>query len=103
MWFTNRGRQLPKLVQTIIDANTIKAQNSFGVNSNSMQNGGKIRNHLLIFTVLSLPMRGSVYGFIRSTTHRFDGVNSYDPQSEIAQVLITPDAPIVVFIPFCRV
>ncbi len=41
IWFTNRGLQLPKLVQTIIDANTIKAQNSFGVNSYDMQNGGE--------------------------------------------------------------
>lgn len=40
-WFTSRGLQLPKLVQTIISANTTVSQNSFGVNSYDMQNGGE--------------------------------------------------------------
>ena len=40
MWFTSRGLQLPKLVQTIIDANTFIPQNGGGVNTQSMQNGG---------------------------------------------------------------
>ena len=38
IWFTSRGLQLPKLVQTIIDANTKIAQNPTGVNNQYMQN-----------------------------------------------------------------
>ena len=38
MWFTSRGLQLPKLVQTIIDADTTVSQKNSGVNSHSMQN-----------------------------------------------------------------
>ncbi len=38
IWFTSRGLQLPKLVQTIIDANNSKSQNEPVVNSKSMQN-----------------------------------------------------------------
>lgn len=41
-WFTSRGLQLPKLVQTIIDANTTVAQNNSGVNIQSMQEGAGI-------------------------------------------------------------
>ncbi|MBR5782917.1 MAG: hypothetical protein IKY33_01680 [Clostridia bacterium] len=37
LWFTNRGLQLPKLVQTIIDANTKITQNDPSVKNNSMQ------------------------------------------------------------------
>lgn len=40
-WFTNRGLQLPKLVQTTIDANTSKAQDSTGVNGYDMSSGKK--------------------------------------------------------------
>ena len=42
IWFTNRGLQLPKLVQTIIDANTKIAQNPTGVNNQYMQNLKKV-------------------------------------------------------------
>ena len=38
MWFTSRGLQLPKLVQTIIDADTTISQNNSGVNSKYTQN-----------------------------------------------------------------
>lgn len=38
-WFTSRGLQLPKLVQTIIDANTTVPQNAGDVNTHSMQSG----------------------------------------------------------------
>lgn len=38
MWFTSRGLQLPKLVQTIIDADTTVSQNNSGVNSKYTQN-----------------------------------------------------------------
>ena len=37
-WFTSRGLQLPKLVQTIIDADTTVSQNNSGVNSKYTQN-----------------------------------------------------------------
>jgi len=37
MWFTSRGLQLPKLVQTIIDANNSLSQEKPIVNNNSMQ------------------------------------------------------------------
>lgn len=37
-WFTSRGLQLPKLVQTIIDADTTVAQKNSGVNSKYTQN-----------------------------------------------------------------
>ena len=37
MWFTSRGLQLPKLVQTIIDANTTVSQNNSVVNSKYTQ------------------------------------------------------------------
>ena len=37
MWFTSRGLQLPKLVQTIIDANNSVSQENTTVNNNSMQ------------------------------------------------------------------
>ena len=37
MWFTSRGLQLPKLVQTIIDANNSVPQENTTVNNNSMQ------------------------------------------------------------------
>ena len=40
-WFTNRGLQLPKLVQTIIDANDSIAQKTKSVNTYSMQNSKK--------------------------------------------------------------
>ena len=40
-WFTNRGLQLPKLVQTIIDANDSIAQKTNSVNTYSMQNSEK--------------------------------------------------------------
>ncbi len=38
MWFTSRGLQLPKLVQTIIDADTTVSQKNSGVNSKYTQN-----------------------------------------------------------------
>ena len=38
IWFTSRGLQLPKLVQTIIDANKKIPQDDSIVNTNSMQN-----------------------------------------------------------------
>lgn len=41
MWFTSRGLQLPKLVQTIIDADTTVSQNNSGVNSKYTQNSKK--------------------------------------------------------------
>ena len=37
-WFTSRGLQLPKLVQTIIDADTTVSQKNSGVNSKYTQN-----------------------------------------------------------------
>ena len=37
MWFTSRGLQLPKLVQTIIDASNSVSQENTTVNNNSMQ------------------------------------------------------------------
>lgn len=40
-WFTSRGLQLPKLVQTIIDANDSIAQKTKSVNTYSMQNAEK--------------------------------------------------------------
>ena len=40
-WFTSRGLQLPKLVQTIIDADTTVSQNNSGVNSKYTQNSKK--------------------------------------------------------------
>ena len=40
-WFTSRGLQLPKLVQTIIDANNSIAQKTNSVNTYSMQNSEK--------------------------------------------------------------
>ena len=40
-WFTNRGLQLPKLVQTIIDANDSIAQKTKSVNTYSMQKSEK--------------------------------------------------------------
>lgn len=36
-WFTSKGLQLPKEVQTILDANNKIAQNEPSVNNNSMQ------------------------------------------------------------------
>ena len=41
IWFTIRGLQLPKMVQTIIDANNSKAQDASAVNPHSMQEGKK--------------------------------------------------------------
>ncbi len=46
LWFTSRGLQLPKLVQTIIDANTKISQNESGVNSNSMQEDGNYAGNI---------------------------------------------------------
>ncbi len=40
-WFTSRGLQLPKLVQTIIDADTTVSQKNSGVNSKYTQNSKK--------------------------------------------------------------
>lgn len=40
-WFTSRGLQLPKLVQTIIDADTTISQKNSGVNSKYTQNSKK--------------------------------------------------------------
>lgn len=44
IWFTSRGLQLPKLVQTIIDANNRVAQKSSDVNSNYMYSPEKDSN-----------------------------------------------------------
>ena len=41
IWFTSRGLQLPKLVQTIIDANKRIPEDDSIVNTNSMQNSKK--------------------------------------------------------------
>ena len=41
MWFTSRGLQLPKLVQTIIDANINVSQKEYDVNSQYMQKSDK--------------------------------------------------------------
>ena len=49
IWFTSRGLQLPKLVQTIIDANTRIAQNDSSVNIEFMQdsqNNSEIKKSL---------------------------------------------------------
>lgn len=44
IWFTSRGLQLPKLVQTIIDANNRVSQKNSGVNRYSMQKSEKDSN-----------------------------------------------------------
>lgn len=53
MWFTSRGLQLPKLVQTIIDANNSLSQEKPIVNNNSMQEYAKLCRNMqnLLLTV----------------------------------------------------